>query len=79
LSGLWFYLPSEIHVCLLSVVVVVDVVVVVVSGTADNWNFSAVQSPVELKFCGDHRLISRFDCFTFCKQIKRQNREKPRF
>ena len=63
-SGLWSYLPSEIHVCLLLLFVVV--------GTDENWNFSAVRSPIELKLGGDlglvseisvHVLFSRFVCF----------------
>jgi hypothetical protein len=81
-SGLWFYLPSEIHVCLLLACV----------GTDKNWNFSAVHSPIELKLGGDlgllsqislRVLVSRFDYFLYCKQTKErknlQNRENHGF
>jgi hypothetical protein len=58
-----FYLPSgsaiHVSVCSLSV-------------TVENWNFSAVRSPIGLKLGGDlglvsqismHVWVSRFDCF----------------
>ena len=64
----------------------------VVVGTDENWNFSAVRSPIELKLGGDlglvseisvHVLFSRFDYFLYCKQTKerknRQNRENHGF
>jgi hypothetical protein len=63
-SGLWFYLPSEIHVCCC--------LLCVVDGTDEKCNFSAVCSPIELKLGGDlglvsqisvHVLVSRFDYF----------------
>jgi hypothetical protein len=50
----------------------------------ENCNFSAVQSPIELKLSGDlelnsqisvHVLVSRFDCFSYCKQTNKQNAE----
>jgi hypothetical protein len=57
-----------------------------------NWNISAVRSPNELKLGGDlelvsqisvHVLVSRFDCFSYCKQTikqkNRRNREKHGF
>jgi hypothetical protein len=46
-------------------------------GTDKNCNFSAVRSPIELKLSGGlglvsqisvHVLVSRFDCFSYCKQ-----------
>jgi hypothetical protein len=73
-SGLWFYLPSEIHVGLCVVV-----------GTDKNCNFSAVRSPIGLKLGGDlglvsqisvHVVLSRFDYFLYCKQNKRTNQLK---
>jgi hypothetical protein len=48
-------------------------------GTDENWNFSAVRSPIELKLGEDlglvsqisvHVLVSRFDYFLYCKQTK---------
>jgi len=73
---------SCLFVCLFDVVV----------GTDENWNFSAVRSPIELKLGGDlglvsqisvHVLFSRFDYFLYCKQTKerknRQNRENHGF
>jgi hypothetical protein len=58
-------------------------------GTDENWNFSAVRSPIELKLGGDlglvsqisvHVLVSRFDYFLYCKQTKeRKNRENRGF
>jgi hypothetical protein len=62
-------------------------------GTDENWNFSAVRSLIQLKLGGDlglvsqisvHVLVSRFDCFSYCKQTNkqtktRQNREKLGF
>jgi hypothetical protein len=70
LSGLWFYLSPEIHVCLLLLSV----------GTDKNWNVSAVQSLIELKLDGNfglglvsqisvHVLISRYNCFTVCTNL----------
>jgi hypothetical protein len=62
--GLWFYLPSEIHVCCCCCVLL--------SGTDEICNFSAVRSPIELKLGGDlglvsqislHVLLSIFDYF----------------
>jgi hypothetical protein len=47
--------------------------------TDKNCNFSAVRSPIELKLSGErglvsqisvHVLVSRFNCFSFCKQTK---------
>jgi hypothetical protein len=65
-SGLWFYLPSEIHVCCLFV-------------------YSAISQPCAVrlswKLGGDlglvsqislHVLVSRFDCFSYCKQTNTQ-------
>jgi hypothetical protein len=82
-SVLWFYLPSEIHVCC---------VVVLCGGTDKSCNFSAVRSPIELKLGGDlglvsqisvHVLVLRFDYFLYCEQTKerknRQNRENRGF
>jgi hypothetical protein len=52
-------------------------VLFVVVGTDENDNFSAVRSPIELKLGGGlglisqisvHVLVSRFDCFLYCKQ-----------
>ena len=67
-------------------------VVVCLSVTDVNWNFSAVRSPIGLKLSGDlglvsqisvHVLVSRFDYFLYCKQTKerknRQNRENHGF
>jgi hypothetical protein len=61
-------------------------------GTDENWNFSALRSPIELKLGGDlgllsqisvHVLVSRFDYFLYCKQTKErknhQNRENRGF
>jgi hypothetical protein len=59
--------------------------------TDKNYNFSAVRSPIELKLVGDlgllsqismHVLVSRFDCFLYCKQTNKkthQNRENRGF
>jgi hypothetical protein len=53
-------------------------------GTDKNYNFSAMRSPIELKLGGDlrlvsqislHVLVSRFDCFSYCKQTNKQNKE----
>jgi hypothetical protein len=65
------------------------VCVLCVCGTDEKCNFSAVCSPIELKLCGDlglvsqisvHVLVSRFDYFLYCKQIKeRKNRENGGF
>jgi hypothetical protein len=76
-SGLWFYLPSEIHVCCC-----------VLCGTDEKCNFSAVRSPIELKLGGElglvfqisvHVLVSRFDYFLYCKQTKEhKNRENSK-
>jgi hypothetical protein len=53
--------------------------VLCVVGTDENWNFSALHSPIELKLGGDlglvseisvHVLVSRFDYFLYCKQTK---------
>jgi hypothetical protein len=50
-------------------------------GTDGNCNFSAVRCPIGLKLGGDlelvsqisvHVLVSRFDCFLYCKQKKEQ-------
>jgi hypothetical protein len=50
-------------------------------GTDENWNFSAVRSLIELKLGGDlglvfqismYVLISRFHYFLYCKQTKEQ-------
>ena len=52
-----------------------------------NWNFSAVRSPIGLKLSGDlglvsqisvHVLVSRFDCFLYCKQTKEQQKRQNR-
>jgi hypothetical protein len=68
-GGLWFHLHSEIHVCCVSLSVVVE--------TDKNYNFSAVRSPIELKLGGDlglvsqisvHVLASRFDYFLGAKK-----------
>ena len=54
---------------------------VVCVGTNDYCNFSAVRSRIGLKLGGDlelvsqisvHVLVSRFDCFLYCKQTKEQ-------
>jgi hypothetical protein len=51
------------------------------SVTDENWNFSAVRSPIELKLGGDlgvvsqisvHVLASKFDRFSYCKQTNKQ-------
>ena len=65
---------------------------VLLCGTYEKCNFSAVRSPIELKLGGDlglvsqisvHVLVSRFDYFLYCKQTKehknRQNRENRGF
>jgi hypothetical protein len=48
-------------------------------------NFSAVRSPIELKLGGDlrlvsqisvHVLVSRFDCFSYCKQTKGKKKRR---
>jgi hypothetical protein len=43
-SKLWFYLPSEIHVCCCCLLL---------CGTDEKCNFSAVRSPIKLKLGGD--------------------------
>jgi hypothetical protein len=52
-------------------------------GTDENYNFSAVRSPIELKLCGDlglvsqisvHVLILRLYYFLYCKQTKEQKK-----
>jgi hypothetical protein len=57
------------------------------SVTDENWNFSAVRSPIGLKLGGDlglvsqisvHVLVSRFDYFLFCKQTKEQEKRRNR-
>jgi hypothetical protein len=57
-------------------------------GTDGNCNFSAVCNPIELKLGGDlglvyqisvYVLVSRFDCFSYCKQTKEQKTPKSRF
>jgi hypothetical protein len=74
-SGLWFYLPSEIHVSVLC------------GGTDTNCYFSAMRSPIELKLGGDlglvsqisvHDLVLRFDYFLYCKQTKEQKTRENR-
>jgi hypothetical protein len=54
-------------------------------GTDKNCNFSAMHSLIELKLDGDlglvsqisvHVLVSRFDCFSYCKQRNKKN-ENP--
>jgi hypothetical protein len=54
---------------------------VVYGGTDKNCNFSAVRSPIELKLVVDlglvsqisvHVSVSRFDCFSYCKQMNKQ-------
>jgi hypothetical protein len=51
------------------------------AGTDKNCNFSAVHSPIEMKLGGDlglvsqinvHVLVSRFECFSYCKERKKQ-------
>jgi hypothetical protein len=56
-------------------------------GTDKNCNFSAVGSPIELKL-GRHFglvsqisvyvLVSRFNCFSYCKQTKEQKKGRNR-
>jgi hypothetical protein len=55
------------------------VCVLVCVGTDENWNFSAVRSPIELKLGGDlglvsqisvHVLVSRFDYFFIVNKQK---------
>jgi hypothetical protein len=58
-------------------------------GTDENGHFSPVRSPIVLKFGGDfglvsqigvHVLVSRFDCFSHCKQTNKQkNAEIAKF
>jgi hypothetical protein len=57
----------------------------VITGTDKNYNFSAVPGPIELKLGGDlglvsqisvHVLVSRFEYFSYCKQIKEQKNAK---
>jgi hypothetical protein len=54
-------------------------------GMDKNSNFSALRSPIELKLGGDlgfvsqisvHVLVSRFDCFSYCKQTNKQINKK---
>jgi hypothetical protein len=61
------------------------VVVVCLSVTDGNLNFSAVRSPIGLKHGEDlglvsqisvHVLVSRFDWFLYCKQINKQKMSK---
>jgi hypothetical protein len=58
-----------------------------VVGTDKNCNFSAVRSPIELKLGGDfglvsqisvHILVSRFDCFSYCKQTNKQTNKNAK-
>ena len=64
-----------------------SVVVCCLFGTDENLNLSAVRSPIELKLGGDlglvsqisvHVLVSRFDCFSYCKQTNKQTKRRNR-
>jgi hypothetical protein len=69
-----FTCPSRFKSCLF-------VCLFVVVGTDENCNFSAMRSPIELKLGGHlglvsqistFALVSRFNCFSYCKQTKEQ-------
>jgi hypothetical protein len=58
-----------------------SVVCLFVVGTDENCNFLALHSPIELKLSKDlglesqismHVLVSRCDCFSYCKQTNKQ-------
>jgi hypothetical protein len=65
--------------------VVVECCVLLCDGTDKKCNFSAVDSPIELKLGGDlwlvsqisvHVLVLRFDYFLYCKQTKEPKNAK---
>jgi hypothetical protein len=65
----------------------VRVLFVGVGETDENYNFSAVRSPIELKLGRDlglvsqisvHLLVSRFVYFLYCKQTKEQKKNTIR-
>jgi hypothetical protein len=60
-SGLWFHLPSDIHVCCCCVVLCV--------GMDANCNFSAVRSPIELKLSGELSWYPRIACMFWFQDL----------
>jgi hypothetical protein len=70
-SGLWFYLPPAIRVCVCVCLFVTD----------DNWNFSAVRSSIEVKFGEDLGLVSQISVpilvSTFIVYLYFVNKQKP--